>query len=99
MAYLAHPDEVQKQALGKRLLFSGAKDVYPAELQGNNIFSLRPFLTAHLGETDALSFRQGLESLTCNRTKMHEQIGTIFSLDEPKSLCFVEPFYGSILLL
>ena len=38
-------------------------DVYRAVLQGNDVFSLRPFLAVHLGEADALSFRQGLESL------------------------------------
>jgi hypothetical protein len=74
-------------------------DVCLAELQGDDVLSLRPFLAVCFGKADALPFNQGFEPLAQDRTEMHEQVGTILALNKPKSFGFVEPFYGSGLLL
>jgi len=68
-------------------------------LQDGNVVGLRAFLALYLYEGDGLPFLEGLEATTDNGTEMDKQIAAFFALDKTISLCFIEPFYGSFLLL
>ncbi len=70
---------------------------FPWESEDDNVLCLRAFLAAYLGEADSLSFRQGFEAISLDRTEMHEQVAAIVTLDEAETLGFVEPFDGSFL--
>ena len=77
------------------LLFIRAKEV----LKDADLIGLRTFLPLNLDKGNLLAFLEGLEAGAYDRAEMDEQITALFTLDKPVSLCFIEPFNGSFLLL
>ena len=68
-------------------------------LQCDDIFRLRAFLTLGDPEFHFLAFGQRLEAATADGAEMCEHILAASLLDKTKTLCFVEPFDGSLVLL
>ena len=68
-------------------------------LQNGYIVGLRAFLSLDLNEGNRLSFLQGLETITVDRTEMNEQVAARLTLNKAVSLSLIEPLNGSFLLL
>jgi hypothetical protein len=98
---ISHPHEANSGSLAIDYRIKRKPEItfYFVKSKDYHILRLGTLLTLHLGKANALSFFQGLETLTLNRTEMNEQITSVFTLNEAESLAFVEPFNGSLLLL
>jgi len=59
----------------------------------NDVAGLRTFSPLGYVETDPLTLLQRLETLILNDGEMDEHVGTIFLLNETKTLAVVEPLY------
>src|SRR6056300_510528 len=64
-------------------------------LSRNNVLSLRTLLSGRNRKLNFLTFGEGFKAVTLNRAEVNKDIWAAFLLDEPKTLAFIEPFYGS----
>ena len=65
----------------------------PARLQNGDVLSLRALLTLGHAELHALTFSQGLETLSVDCSEVYEYIRALVLLDEAETFSLVEPFY------
>jgi hypothetical protein len=65
----------------------------PASLQNSYVLSLRALLTLGHAELHALTFSQGLKTLSVDCSEVYEYIRALVLLDEAETFSLVEPFY------
>ena len=66
-----------------------------AKSDSHHIFGLWAFLAVSDGEFYYLAVGEGFEPVTLDGAEVYEDVGAVLSLDETKSLGFVEPFDGT----
>src|ERR1019366_3605102 len=65
-------------------------------LERLNVFCLPAFGALHHVELHRLPFLKAAEALRLNRGVMNENVFTVLTADEAKTLCIVEPLYCSL---